>query len=94
MDLHNLTHLTTSLPAQLNSLTTYFHAIPGSAIALRYIKSSYQNDPVRSVVELLLLVFAVRYLLRARYSAGRKRGGFVEFGEEVSFWCLSFFSEL
>ncbi|KAK4995808.1 hypothetical protein LTR28_000398, partial [Elasticomyces elasticus] len=42
--------------------------VPGSAIALRYIKSSYQNDPVRSAVELFLFLFAVRYLLAPTYS--------------------------
>nr|POE92429.1 serine palmitoyltransferase 1 [Quercus suber] len=42
--------------------------IPGSAILVRYIRSSYQNDPVRSAVELFLVIFAVRYLLAPTYS--------------------------
>ncbi|KAK0949432.1 Structural maintenance of chromosomes protein 2, partial [Friedmanniomyces endolithicus] len=37
-----------------------FHKLPGSAIALRYIRSSYQDDPVRSLVELFLFIFAER----------------------------------
>lgn len=61
----------------------YFHAIPGSAIAVRYIKSSYQNDPVRSVFELLLALFAIRYLLARSYPSRRGRS-YVEFSEEVS----------
>lgn len=42
--------------------------IPGSAIVVRYIRSSYQNDPVRSAVELFLVIFAARYLLAPTYS--------------------------
>lgn len=61
----------------------YFHAIPGSDIVVRYIKSSYQNDPVRSVFELLLALFAIRYLLARSYPAQRERG-YVKFSEEVS----------
>ena len=60
----------------------YFHQIPGSEIVIRYIKSSYQNDPVRSVFELLLALFAIRYLLARSYPADRTKGH-VEFSEEV-----------
>ncbi|KAF2011690.1 serine palmitoyltransferase 1 [Aaosphaeria arxii CBS 175.79] len=49
-----------------------FHKMPGSAIILRYIKSSYQNDPVRSAIELFLFLFAVRYLLAPTYSTDKK----------------------
>ncbi|KAK6397318.1 hypothetical protein LTR65_006292 [Meristemomyces frigidus] len=42
--------------------------IPGSAILVRYIRSSYQDDPIRSLVELFLFIFAVRYLLAPAYS--------------------------
>jgi serine palmitoyltransferase len=47
---------------------TYIERIPGSGIVLRYIKSSYQNDPIRSAIELILFLFAVRYLLAPSYS--------------------------
>ena len=49
-----------------------FHKIPGSAIVIRYIRSSYQNDPVRSAVELFLILFAVYYLLAPAYSTTKK----------------------
>ncbi|KAL1953466.1 hypothetical protein VTO42DRAFT_2780 [Malbranchea cinnamomea] len=49
-------------------LSRLFHRVPGSAILLRYIKSSYQNDPIRSAVELFLFLFAVHYLLAPKYS--------------------------
>lgn len=50
-----------------------FHKIPGSAIVLRYIRSSYQNDPIRSLVELFLFIFAVRYLLAPTYSTKKTK---------------------
>lgn len=37
--------------------------IPGMDIVVRYIKSSYQNDPFRVVLEALLVFFTLRYLL-------------------------------
>jgi serine palmitoyltransferase len=53
-----------------------FNKMPGSAIILRYIRSSYQNDPIRSAVELFLFLFAVVYLARPSYSTkqGKKVG--------------------
>merc|ERR1711939_482446 len=51
-----------------NATSEQFHKIPGSAIFLRYVQSSYQNDPVRSAVELFLVLFAIRYLLAPKYS--------------------------
>lgn len=64
----------------LNSTSEQFHRIPGSAIFLRYVQSSYQNDPFRSVVELFLVLFAIRYLLAPKYST---RGGQVKLSDEV-----------
>ncbi|KAF3930863.1 hypothetical protein ABW19_dt0204049 [Dactylella cylindrospora] len=51
---------------------TQFHRIPGSAIVTRYIKMSYQHDPARSVIELCLVIFAIRYLLAPKYSTQKK----------------------
>lgn len=45
--------------------------IPGSAIIIRYIKSSYQNDPIRSLLEALLFIFAIRYFLASKYSTSK-----------------------
>ncbi|KAI4245714.1 MAG: hypothetical protein L6R40_002242 [Gallowayella cf. fulva] len=56
----------------LNEVSVQFQKVPGSAIFLRYVKSSYQNDPVRSAVELFLFLFAVRYLLAPKYSTSKK----------------------
>lgn len=65
----------------LNEVSIQFQKVPGSAILLRYIKSSYQNDPVRSAVELFLFLFAVRYLLAPKYSTHKK--SYVKLSEEV-----------
>lgn len=65
MDLHETQRL---LLAIFSELSRQFHRVPGSAILLRYIKSSYQDDPIRSAVELFLFLFAVHYLLAPKYS--------------------------
>lgn len=56
-----------------------FVKIPGSAIFLRYVKSSYQDDPIRSAVELFLVLFAIRYLLAPKYST---KPNFVRLSED------------
>ncbi len=65
----------------LNEVSVQFQKVPGSAILLRYIKSSYQNDPVRSAVELFLFLFAVRYLLAPKYSTQKK--SYVKLSDEA-----------
>lgn len=64
-----------------NVASEQFHNIPGSAIFLRYVRSSYQNDPIRSAVELFLVLFAIRYLLAPKYST---KPNYVKLSEEVS----------
>lgn len=76
MDIHETQRL---LSEYLNELSNLFHRLPGSAIILRYIKSSYQDDPVRSAVELFLFLFAVRYLLAPKYST---KPGVVQLAED------------
>lgn len=48
-----------------------FQLIPGKEIVVRYIASSYQNDPVRSLLELILFIFAVRTILQNRTRSSR-----------------------
>lgn len=67
------------LSEYVHELANLFHQIPGSAIVLRYIKSSYQDDPIRSAVELFLFLFAVRYLLAPKYST---KPGVVQLSED------------
>jgi serine palmitoyltransferase len=71
MDLHEAQTMLSRLGADMNA---QFHKMPGSAIILRYIKSSYQHDPVRSAIELFLFLFAVRYMLAPSYSQTKKIG--------------------
>jgi serine palmitoyltransferase len=47
--------------------------IPGSSIVIRYIRSSYQDDPVRSAMELFLFLFAVYYLVSPAYSTKKQK---------------------
>lgn len=70
----------------LNRLSEDFQKLPGSAILLRYIKSSYQNDPIRSAVELFLVLFAIRYLLAPKYST---KPNYVTLSEEVRWFTAS-----
>lgn len=70
----------------LNQLTDLFHRIPGSPIILRYIKSSYQNDPYRSLLEVLLLAYAIRTLLKGR-TRGEGGEGALKLSEKVR-WSL------
>ena len=70
MDLNEASSAITRLFHDANE---QFHKVPGSAILLRYIKSSYQNDPVRSAIELFLFLFAVRYLLAPTYSTKKSK---------------------
>jgi len=80
MDLHQLQD---TAQRTLESAWLYFQKVPGSSIFLRYIKSSHQNDPVRSAIELFLFLFAVRYMLAPSYSV-QKSKGYVAFSEDVS----------
>ena len=65
----------------VHNLSALSHSLPGSSILLRYIKSSYQNDPIRSAIELFLFLFAVRYLLAPKYSTQKK--GYADLSDEV-----------
>ncbi|RXK41708.1 serine palmitoyltransferase [Tremella mesenterica] len=60
------------------TLQSLFHRIPGSPIIVRYIKSSYQDDPYRSLLEVLLLAFAVRTLLQRRTGGEAEGKSFIK----------------
>ncbi|SPO05074.1 related to LCB1 - serine C-palmitoyltransferase subunit [Cephalotrichum gorgonifer] len=63
-----------------NLVTTSFQKVPGSAVIVRYVQSSYQNDPIRSAIELVLVIFFVRYLLSPSYSTHKQN--FVQLSEK------------
>ncbi|KAH9845334.1 Serine palmitoyltransferase 1 [Teratosphaeria destructans] len=59
------------------------NCIPGSAVVVRYVRASYQSDPIRSVLELLLLLVAVHYLVRSKYSSQQKADYLALTDEEI-----------
>ena len=73
----------------VSAVSDQFQRLPGSAIVLRYIRSSYQNDPLRSVVELFLVLFAIRYLLAAKYSTKPNRVVLSEEVDTIQWSCAS-----
>merc|ERR1712093_236367 len=64
----------------VNEITSTFQKVPGSAMLIRYIQSSYQDDPVRSAIGLVLVIFFIRYLLSPSYAT--HTGNFVKLTEE------------
>ncbi|KAG5930571.1 hypothetical protein E4U42_006659 [Claviceps africana] len=70
----------TKLSHGLQQASSAFQKVPGSAVLLRYIRSSYQNDPVRSAIELILILFFIRYLLSPSYSTHKQN--FVKLRED------------
>lgn len=78
MDLHELQG---QLVLWLDEASFLFQKIPGSAVLIRYVRSSYQNDPVRSAIELVLVIFFIRYLLAPSYSTSKQN--FIKLREDV-----------
>lgn len=74
------------LPLQLRDFFAQaelaFQKVPGSAVLVRYIRSSYQNDPVRSAIELVLVLFFIRYLLSPSYSTHKQN--YVKLNQDVT----------
>ncbi len=60
-----------------------FYKIPGSHVVARYVKSSHQNDPGRTVLEILLALFAIRTLLQSRTRADNGEKYFIQLSEKV-----------
>lgn len=71
------------LNSALGSLEVAFYKLPGSHVLARYVKSSHQNDPGRTVLELLLFLFLVRTVLQSRTRAGDAERQFIKFSEKV-----------
>ena len=46
--------------------------VPGSKYIVKYIQNSYQNDPLRALIELSLFLFAIYYVLKNTYSIDKK----------------------
>lgn len=78
-----LTELQAHLTEWLNEAITLFQKVPGSAVLIRYVRSSYQNDPVRSAIELVLVIFFIRYLMAPAYSTSKQN--FIKLTDDVSY---------
>ena len=65
--------LLTEFNATVTSLSSAFMRLPGSTVAVRYIRSSYQDDPIRSFIELCLVFFVVRYMTKPSYSVEKNQ---------------------
>ncbi|PPQ81369.1 hypothetical protein CVT25_015890 [Psilocybe cyanescens] len=72
----------TFLEHALTTAQTTFDKLPGSAVIQRYVKSSHQNDPGRTLLELILVIFAIRTLLQSRTRADRNGKHFIQFSEK------------
>lgn len=76
----------------LTVVENIFYKVPGSAVLVRYVKSSHQNDPGRTVLELILFLFAIGTLLQSRTRADTSGKNFVKYTEEVS-QCLLYMGD-
>ncbi|KAI0708671.1 serine palmitoyltransferase [Earliella scabrosa] len=74
--------LFTFLSRSYATLETNFFKIPGSAVVARYVKSSHQNDPGRTVLEVILIIFAIRTLLQSRTRGDQSGKHFIQFDEK------------
>lgn len=74
--------LFTFLSQSYTTLETTFYKIPGSAVVARYVKSSHQNDPGRTLLEVILILFAIRTLLQSRTRADNSGKHFIQFDEK------------
>lgn len=86
----SLEPLFTALARSYTTLETTFYKIPGSAVVARYVKSSHQNDPGRTVLEIILVIFVIYTLLRRRTRADNSGKHFISFDEKVWFCSVLF----
>ncbi len=54
-----------------NIIGDMYALIPGGNWMAAYVKRSYQNDPGRSLLELVLVVFMIWYFFNKRYAPGQ-----------------------
>ena len=81
----DLEPLFNALQSSYSTVVSTWNDIPGSAVVTRYIKSSHRDDPGRTILEIMLFLFAVRTLLQSRTRAEGSGKNFVQLSEKVSF---------
>lgn len=68
----------------LSAIERTFYKLPGSAIIERYVRSSHQNDPGRTFLELIILFLVIINLLQSRTRPDRNNGkSFLELTDQV-----------
>lgn len=75
--------LVAALSYSLTRFTDSLSRIPGSSIAWRYLKASHQDDPIRTLLEVLLVFFIVRTYLKGRTKGETSGKNFVKLSERV-----------
>ncbi|TFK52851.1 serine palmitoyltransferase [Heliocybe sulcata] len=78
----NLEPLFSFLAQSYTTIENGFNRVPGSAVIARYVRSSHQNDPGRTLLELVLAVFAIWTLLQSRTRADKGDRHFIQFSEK------------
>jgi serine palmitoyltransferase len=71
------------LSHSLQAAESTFFKIPGSHVLARYVRSSHQNDPGRTLLEVILIIFAIRTLLQSRTRSERNGKHFIQFSDKV-----------
>ena len=71
------------LAHSLSTAEKTFYSLPGSHVIERYVRSSHQNDPGRTFLELVLVVLVIRTLLQSRTRTDRNGRNFIEFSDKV-----------
>ncbi|GAA5828824.1 hypothetical protein JCM11251_005887 [Rhodosporidiobolus azoricus] len=71
-----------SLSTAFTRLSDVSSRVPGSAIVWRYLKASHRDDPLRTVLEVLLVFFIVRTYLMARTKGESSGKNFVKLSEK------------
>ena len=74
----SISQLWSSQRPVLSSLASF----PGSGVIWRYIKSSHQNDPARTFLELLLFLFVVYTWLKGRTRSDKTKN-YVQLSKKV-----------
>jgi len=75
--------LLNAINSSFSRLAALSNRVPGSAIVWRYLKASHQDDPLRTVLEILLVFFIVRTFLMSRTKGESSGKNFVKFSEKV-----------
>ncbi|CCM05479.1 uncharacterized protein FIBRA_07700 [Fibroporia radiculosa] len=62
-------------------IETNFYKLPGSAVIARYVRESHRDDPGRTLLEVILIIFAIRTLLQSRTHGESQSKHFIKFDE-------------